>query len=318
MAATVLVTGGFGFIGAHVVRMLLETGCGVVVIDREEAGNSAEEVLSSSQRASIECIVGAIPGPRTLARLMRQHGVENVAHLASPLATVTESRPRLVTDRMVAPHAAILDASRVAGIRRVVWASSVGVFGREDDYQHLPLANDAPHVPQTLYGAGKSFLERFSSQYTRRYGLDTLGLRFPLVYGPGRRRGGGQFTTEMIEAAALGKRCIVQAADQRNDWMYVTDAARSVLLALAGEQTRSRALTVCGQVATTREVATMLAGWFSNGELVLVDGSTGLVADFDPRPAHDQLGYRPLEHLSGGLLSTANAARRRAGLPEVA
>jgi nucleoside-diphosphate-sugar epimerase len=317
MGSTVLVTGGFGFIGANLVRELLLGGSRVLVIDREIDGNSADEVLSAEQRASVVRVTGAIPGARALTRLLREHAVETVVHLASPLSTLTETRPRAVTDQMVAPHQAILEASRLAEVRRVVWASSIGVFGRALDYPRLPIPNDASHRPLTLYGAAKSFLERMSSQYTDRYGLETVGLRFALVYGPGRRRGGGQFTTQLIEGAALGRRCVVESADEKYSWMYVADAARSVLMAMRAERVASRALTVGGPVATTREVAGLLGNWFPEAELDVRGGTSDLVADFDPAPAFEQLGYAPATTLREGVLATANAARRRAGLEPV-
>jgi UDP-glucose 4-epimerase len=318
MATTVLVTGGLGFIGTNVVRELLRGGTRVVVIDRQREGNSADEVLSPEERAEVRCVAGAIPGVRTLTRLLREFAVEAVVHLASPLSTATETRPKLAADDMIKPHLAILEACRMARARRLVWASSVGVFGRASDYPRLPIPNDAPHLPLTLYGAAKSFLERLSTHYSARYGLETLGLRFPLVYGPGRQRGGGQFTTRLIEGAALGGRCVVDAADERYDWMYVADAARAVLLAMQAGPTPSGALTVCGEAATTRQVAEMLGEWFPQAELELRAGSAGLVADFDPRPALEQLGYRPGRSLQEGVLATANAARQRAGLAGVA
>ena len=253
-----------------------------------------------------------------LTRLLREHAVDTVVHLASPLATATEGHPSLVTNEMIVPHVALLDACRLAKVRRLVWASSVGVFGRTQDYPRLPIPNDAPHLPLTLYGAAKSYLERLSSLYTSRYGLDTLALRFPLVYGPSRRRGGGQFTTQLIEGAALGRRCAVESADARNNWMYVADAARSVFLAMRAASSSCRALTVCGQAATTREVAGLLATWFPEAELVLLSGSGELVADYDRRPALERLGYRPETTLRKGILATANAARQRAGLSLVA
>ncbi len=317
MAPAVLVTGGLGFIGAHVVRELLREGTPVIVIDREVVGNAADEVLSVDQRASLRRVAGTIPGVRALTRLLREHMVETVVHLASPLATVTEGNPRLVTNEMIAPQVAILDACRLAKVRRLVWASSVGVFGRPQDYPGLPISNDAPHLPLTMYGAAKSFLERVSSLYGARHGLDTLGLRFPLVYGPSRRRGGGQFTTEMIEGAALGRRCEVAYADTRNSWMYVTDAAQSVLRAMHADRPSSRAFTVCGQTATTREVAELLLECFPDAELELLAGSGDLVADYDSGPAFEELGYRPAVTLREGVLATANAARQRSGLPVV-
>ncbi len=314
MATTVLVTGGFGFIGAHVVRDLLEAGSRLVVIERAAEGNSADEVISAAQRSSLEHVSGDIPDAETLTMLLQEYEVDTVVHLASSLATVTETRERATVEEMISPHLAVLDACRRAHTRRVVWASSVGVFGKSRQYGFLPIPNDAPHLPLTLYGAAKSFLERMSAHYTTAYGLDTLGLRFPLVYGPARQRGGGQFTTRLVEAAALGRRYVVERADDKNSWMYVADAARSVTLAIRAKPTPSRALTVVGYTATTREVAAILTAWFPDADLVLRGGDVGMVARFDPTPALRQIGYEPSYTLRDGLLATANAARERAGL----
>lgn len=310
-------TGGYGFIGSHVVRALLGAGSSVLVIDREAAGNAAEEVLDERERREAPLVSPSIPGVRSLTRLLRERHVEAIIHLASPLATVTERQPSTAVDGMIVPHRVILDAARLAGIRKVVWASSVGVFGRSEDYLSLPIPNDAPHHPLTLYGAAKSFLERLSSGFTDRYGLDTLGLRFPLVYGPGRRRGGGQFTTRLIEGAARGEPQVVADADGRHDWMFATDAARSVELALSAARTPSRALTVGGEVASVHDVVDLLRRRFPESEMTVLPGVSALVADYDPSPALTEIGYRSSVSLRDGVLATANAARRRAGLAEV-
>jgi nucleoside-diphosphate-sugar epimerase len=287
------------------------------VIDRLPEGNSADDVLDPDERASVTFVADAIPRTRPLARLLREHRVDAVVHLASPLATVTESHPREAVDSMIVPHMSILDAARLAGARKVVWASSVGVFGRTQDYERLPIPNDAPHRPLTIYGAAKAFMEALSDRFTQHYGLDTIGLRFPLVYGPGRRRGGGQFTTRLIEGAALGVPCVVEDADSRNDWMFVTDAARSVELALRSPRTPSRALTVGGEVGTTREVVAMLRALFPTAEIDERPGESASVSAFDPEPARTEIGYAPAVGLREGILATVNAARDRVGLPEV-
>ena len=318
MPATILVTGGLGFIGSHVVQALLRAGDRVVVIDRLTDGNAADQILSPDERQAAEVVATAIPVAADLAALLRRHGVDRVAHLASPLSTATELQPALAVDEMVIPHRAILDASRDAGVERVVWASSVGVFGRRDQYPTLPIPNDAAHHPMTVYGAAKSFLERLSSQYVEVDGLDAIGLRFPLVYGPGRQRGGGQFSTRLIEGAALGGPVTAEGSDDRYDWMYVTDAARSVELALNAGPTTSRVLTVGGEVATVGDVADLLCGWFPGATREDLPGSSQLVADYDPAPALAEIGYAPRTSLREGVLATVNAARQRAGLPVVA
>ncbi len=318
MPATILVTGGLGFIGCHVVQTLLRAGDRVVVIDRLTDGNAADLILTAEERGAAEVLATAIPAAADLTALLRRHGVERVAHLASPLSSATESQPALAVDEMIVPHRAILDASRDAGVERVVWASSVGVFGRPDQYPTLPIPNDAAHHPMTVYGAAKSFLERLSSQYVEVHGLDAIGLRFPLVYGPGRQRGGGQFSTRLVEGAALGGPVTAEGSDGRYDWMYVTDAARSVALALDAGRTTSRVLTVGGEVATVGDVADLLCGWFPGAARQDLPGSNQLVADYDPAPALAEIGYSPETSLRHGVLATVNAARRRAGLPVVA
>jgi UDP-glucose 4-epimerase len=318
-ASTVLVTGGFGFIGAHVVRDLLMNQRRVLVIDRQTVANSVEDVLDRQELESIGFLAAAIPDAQELERLLRQSSVGVVVHLASPLATLTEADPRLTIDDMIAPQLEILEACRNAGVRRLVWASSVGVFGRVQEYPEGQISNDAPHYPFTLYGAAKAFLERLSVHETAGAGVETVGLRFPLVYGPGRKRGGGLFSTELIEGAALGRRCIVEAGDTKNDWMYVQDAARSVVLAMQAPSPRSGALTVGGEVASTREVAELLLTWFPDAEVDVLPGTDDdLVFDFDPEPARRELGYTPAFTLREGVRATANAARRRAGLVEIA
>jgi nucleoside-diphosphate-sugar epimerase len=192
------------------------------------------------------------------------------------------------------------------------------VFGRTSDYPRLPIPNDAPHYPLSIYGAAKSFLERLSAQTTRVHGLDTLGLRFPLVYGPARQRGGGLFTNRLIEGAARGAPIVVEGPNDRYDWMFVTDAARSVELALRAEPTPSRALTVGGEVATVRDVADLLAGWFPGAQRRDAPGVQDLVADYDPAPALAEIGYAPTMSLRDGVLAMVNGVRERAGLPLVA
>ncbi len=319
MGGTVLVTGGFGFIGAHVVQALVRAGSRVVIIDRQVDGNAADEILGADERRGIHVIGGEIPMTRDLTRLLVSERVDQIAHLASPLSVETESDPRMAVYGMVAPHTAILDAAREAGVRRIVWASSVGVFGRAADYPRLPIPNDAPHHPLTLYGAAKSFMERLSSQYMDAHGLETIGLRFPLVYGPGRRRGGGQFTSRLIEGAGLGEEIVAEGPGDRYNWLYVTDAARSVQLSLDAPSIPIRALTISGESATVGAVADVLGEWFPGAGRRDQPGASELVvADYDPQPALEAIGFEPATSLREGVLATVNAARQRSGLQLVA
>ncbi len=317
MSNTILVVGGYGFIGAYVVRQLAERGEHVLVIDRVPIGNSADTVLGVEDRVAVEFLGKEVPDVASLVQILSERKIRRIVNLASPLGTETEVHPGAVVKDMVDPHARILDAATNAGIHRVVWASSVGVFGRARDYPVSPIPNDAPLLPFTLYGAGKALLEHISAGYTRCHGLGTIGLRFPLVYGPSRQRGGGQFTTRLIEGASLGRRVFIPAPDEGYDWMYVEDAARSVLCALDVESVRSTALTVGGTRATVRDVMDLLAEWFPGAALEEGTAPVEAAAVTDSGAAAIELGYAPAVTLRDGLLATANKARLRAGLAVV-
>lgn len=317
MSSTVLVTGGYGFIGAHLVRQLVRRGDRVLIIDRKAEGNSADEVLPGPDRDSVDYLGADVPEPEQLAGTLGAHGVQSVVHLASPLGSVTEVDPGAVVREMIDPHLRVLEATHQAGIARIVWASSVGVFGRARDYPAAPVPDDAAQLPFTLYGAGKALLERLTQGYQRCHGLDALALRFPLVYGPSRQRGGGQFTTRLIEGAALGQPAVVAAPDERYDWMYVEDAARCLIHAVDAGPVGSPALTVGGTRASVREVVSLLQAWFPAAPIELGEQEPDQAAETDTSAAARLLGYQPATSLRDGVLATANAARVRAGLPAV-
>jgi len=317
MSHTFLVTGGYGFIGAHVVRRLVRRGDRVLIIDRVATGNSADEVLTEADLGSVGYLGADVQEPGQLAGVLAAHGVRTVVHLASPLASVTEVDPGAVVLDMIDPHLRVLDAARKAGVTRVVWASSVGVFGRARDYPAGPVPNDAALLPFTLYGAGKALLERLTEGYSRCHGLAALALRFPLVYGPSRQRGPGQFTTRLIEGAALGQPVAVAAPDERYDWMYVEDAARCLIQAVDAKSVGSPALTVGGTRASLREVVALLVGWFPDAQIELGQTEPDQAAETDTCAAARELGYQPATSLRDGVLATVNAARVRAGLPVV-
>jgi UDP-glucose 4-epimerase len=317
MSRTVLVTGGYGFIGSHLARRLVRRGDRVLIIDRVAEGNSADQILAGPDRGSVEYLGAGVPEPERLAGILAAHEVRTVVHLASPLASVTEADPGAVVRDMIDPHLRVLEAARLAGVARLVWASSVGVFGRARDYRTKTIPDDAPLLPFTLYGAGKALLERLTDGYRRCHGMEALALRFPLVYGPSRQRGPGQFTTRLIEGAALGRPVVVAAPDQRDDWMYVEDAARSLVLAADAGPVGSPALTVGGTRASVREIAALLAGWFPDAPIELGEQEPDQAAETDASAAGRLLGYQPATSLRDGVLATANAARVRAGLPAV-
>src|SRR5215469_4187893 len=103
MSSTILVTGGYGFIGAHLVRRLVRRGDHVLIVDRKAEGNSADEVLAEPDRGRVDYLGADVPEPEQLAGTLEAHGVQTVVHLASPLGSVTEIDPGAVVRDMIDP-----------------------------------------------------------------------------------------------------------------------------------------------------------------------------------------------------------------------
>ncbi|MGI8548583.1 MAG: NAD-dependent epimerase/dehydratase family protein [Gemmatimonadaceae bacterium] len=230
--SNVLVTGGAGFVGAYVSRTLLRAGHRVVVYDAAPTMNTLGMLFGDSVDRSLTVVAGEITDAWQVLRLCRQHDIENIVHLASPLTQhVTENPSRGIRDICLGTQT-MFEVARQAAVRRVVWASSVAVFGRSDEYPPGPIRNDAPHIPETLYGQCKSLCERAATLAWEKDQVDSVGLRLTVVYGAGRLRGYMSIPSHMLRQAAVGESFVVPHRDQLLNWQYVEEVADSVLCAM--------------------------------------------------------------------------------------
>src|SRR5713226_381362 len=185
MAATsslFLVTGGAGFIGSHVVESLLADGHRVRVLDNFSTGNRANLDFARGNRR-LEVLRGDLRNLETVARAVR--GVSVVFHQAA-----MRSVPRSVADPLGC------NASNVTGTLhllhaaakqkkkpRIVYASSSSVYGERPD---LPKREDQPTAPISPYAASKVAGELYGSVWSRLFDVETVGLRYFNVFGPGQ------------------------------------------------------------------------------------------------------------------------------------
>ncbi|MGB6102537.1 MAG: NAD(P)-dependent oxidoreductase [Pusillimonas sp.] len=221
--ATILVTGGAGFIGAYVCRRLVQDGYDVVVHDIAPSGNVLDMISESWGMSGLKRIQGDLRDASVLANELSKN-VEAIVHLASPLVDDVESDPREGLDQIIRSTCNVFDAALKAKVPKVIWASSLAVFGRHAGDCLTPISNDQEHRSTSLYGAAKSLCERASERY-RAKGLDTIGLRFTFVYGAGRLRGRASYPSHLIRNAALGNEVVVPFSDQLLNWQYVDDLA---------------------------------------------------------------------------------------------
>lgn len=235
MSETILVTGGAGFIGAYVTRKLLDEGHRVLVYDVQPHRNVLDLLLpdGTRDRSRLRIEAGEVTDGWRLLDLCKREHVDAIVHLAAPLTMATVENPATGIRDICLGTSTILSVAKTIGARRVVWASSVAVFGGRSYYKADTLGDDAVHRPPNLYGSCKSLCENLALRAHQLDGLDVVGLRLSIVYGAGRLRGYMSYPSHLMREAATGDAVRVKYGPQSLHWQYVEEVADMVSVALA-------------------------------------------------------------------------------------
>ncbi len=239
----VLVTGGAGFIGSHLVEGLLARGYRVRVLDNFSTGRKENLCQIFNQ---IELITGDLCDEHTLAIAVR--GMDFVLHQAA-LGSV----PRSI-DNPLATHECnatgtlkLLLAARAAKVRRVIYASSSSVYG---DTPTLPKVESMPTLPLSPYALSKWAGEHYCRLFTTLYGLETVSLRYFNVFGP-RQSSDSQyaavipcFATKLLQAERI---VVFGDGEQTRDFTYVDNVVEANLLAMTAAKVVGETINIaCG------------------------------------------------------------------------
>ena len=300
-----LVTGGAGFIGSHLVEKLVAAGHDVCVMDNFTTGRmgNLSGVLGSKNLKILRADVRRIPD--SLIRKLKR--IDRVCHLAA-VTDVQESikNPILTTDVNLMGTLRVLETARKLRAERVVFASSASVYGM---IKRFPVTEDASIAPISPYGASKAASELYCRAFEENHGIEAISLRYFNVYGP--RQISGQysgvisiFARRILRAQPL---TVFGDGSQSRDFVYVKDVTDATIRALQGSFQSKVFNIASGTETTVLELAkTMqeLAGRLSKLKFRpprLGDPYRGVA---DIAKARKELGFDQRTSLRDGLLET--------------
>ena len=266
----VLVTGGAGFIGSHLVDRLLERGAVVRVLDNLSTGSLRNLQAAADGRVGhaaspgaqgsgrrLELMVGDVRDERLVRKALRN--AECVFHMAAvPPSMAALTNPLELHTVNVQGTLNVLQGAATEGVPRVVFASCASVYGAAAS---MPIGEDCPPQPVSVFAASKLAGEVYCRAYHSAHKLETVSLRYFTVYGP--RQNGvaeGTLVPTLIDTLRRHRRPLI-AADGRmaQDFLYVEDAVQAALAAAVSPGAAGHAINVgSGQAASALEVLDIL------------------------------------------------------------
>jgi UDP-glucose 4-epimerase len=230
---TVFITGGAGFIGLHVVPLLLEKGYRVRVFDNMWRGDR-DRIGELVAAGDVELVEQDVRYGGAVHAAMK--GCEFVIHLAAVSINKSQADPYESIDINMVGNHNVFAAAADHGVRRLVFASSASVYG---DPKKLPMHEDDELSPLTPYCISKRAGEDLLGFYQRSKGLNWIALRFFNVYGPGQKPT-AYYTSvinHFVQRLKSGQPPVIDGkGEQSMDFIHVYDIARSVVAALQAER----------------------------------------------------------------------------------
>ena len=295
----VLISGGSGLIGTYVTKELLTRGEEIVVYDLK---------LPAATRG-INFVQGTITERKKLLTVCKTYNVDRIIHLAALLQFGCEQRPCDAIHVNVLGTLNLLEAARLADVRRFVFASSGAVYGPVEE----TVTEATPIFPGiSLYGATKHLCEILGARYEKVYSLPFVALRYWGVYGPGEVSSPGMAEVfKRIESSISGKDVVVSEAgpDEKRHFTFVKDATHATVLATEVPLKDSRVFNIAGgedSYVTFQEFYSTIKKLCPSAGNVLFQGKGQNRGKVDISAARKELGYEPKYTLEMGIQEDIN------------
>ena len=311
--ARFLITGAKGFIGAWVVKNLVERGDRALVLDVDTQAHRLQALLSDEQMACVQFVQGDVTTFDDVDRCVAENGITHIIHLAALQV------PACATDPILGAKVNVLGTLNVFAVarrrrnlvRRIAYASSAAVFGPEEFYGGGTVPEGAQLLPGTHYGVFKQCNEGNARVYYLNDGISSVGLRAWAVYGVGRDQGITSGPTKAIKASVLGRPYTLKFTGQI-DLQYVDDCARIFLRCAEEDLPGARTYTLRGTVVNIEGfIATLEKVYPQSRGLIRAEGKPlPIAADLDDSALVRDLGNVPRTPLDEGIQKTVKIFER--------
>lgn len=300
----VVVTGGAGFIGSHVVDQLVSAGNEVIIVDDFSTGKW-ENIDHHRTNASVQVAQADIRDRETMVRLTR--GADAVVHMAVACLRTSLHDPMLVHEVNATGTLNLCHASHEAGVERFVYVSSSEAYGSAS---RVPMDEEHPLSPTTVYGASKAAGELYTLAYWRTYGLPAVVVRPFNTYGPREPSEGkrAEVIPKFVMRAMGGLQPVIFGdGQQTRDFTWVEDTARGIIMAAECDDLLGDCVNIArGREATIARICDLVLELVGDPDLkplYLDDGRPGDVKRHwaDIGKAQRLLGYSPTMDLESGL-----------------
>lgn len=310
MSDPVLVTGGLGCIGAWVCRALLADGDQPVVFDLGTDTRRLDGIMSRSETSSIRIVNGNLTDLDSVRRAAEIADIRRIIHLAALQVPFVRANPSIGAAVNVVGTVNVFETAKALSVDRVVYASSVAVFGPPHDYESKVLPHDAHPNPADLYGAFKVCNELSAKVYWARDGVCSVGLRPHTVYGPGRDEGITSDPTKAILAAAEGRPFEIGYGGH-GGFSFVEDVARIFVQASKVRFEGAESFGIEGCVASVEEFIGAIKTVLGNGiEITYRPATLPIAFGMDGTALCRLLGSVPNRSLEEGIRATVEHHRR--------
>jgi nucleoside-diphosphate-sugar epimerase len=306
----IMVVGSSGYIGRHVVKHLAAEGAEIVAFDLVSA--PAQWCVPG-----VPFIQGNMTNLEEVMSAILDNGIQRIVALGyymTPLLS-PECRDLLNAARVnIIGVTNLFEAARLARLQRVVFASTVGIFGYQDSYGLEPInENTEARAPKSLYGLMKLVNNGLAERYTKTYGIQVVKVHSAAVIGPGNTA----FSRRMIQDPALGKPGFANwpSSGPRNI-VGVADIAQLYTKIALADEVKYDTYMGTGPSPTGREIANVVKKYLPNAEIAFDETARVPAWNFDNTRTMKEFDWK-IQSVEQMVLDEINGTRQAAGLPSV-